>query len=63
MSRKDLAELIKKPSNNPAVKAWRMKTANKKITINLETGILDQAKREKLMKLIDEKMKEFSESL
>lgn len=40
-----------------------MKTANKKITINLETGILDAAKREKLMKLISEKMKEISDSL
>jgi ParB/RepB/Spo0J family partition protein len=63
MSRKELAQLIKKPESNPALKTWRMKTGIKKVTINLETGILDTAKREKLIKLIDEKMKEISELL
>lgn len=63
MSRKDLASLVKKPANNHTVKTWRMKSATKKVTISLETGILDQAKKEKLMKLIDEKMKEISDSL
>jgi ParB/RepB/Spo0J family partition protein len=64
MGRKELALLIRKTENKlPALKTWRMKSANKKITINLETGILDAAKREKLMKLISEKMKEISDSL
>lgn len=61
--RKELALLIRKTDTSPALKTWRMKTANKKITINLETGILDAAKREKLMKLIAEKKKEISDSL
>jgi ParB family chromosome partitioning protein len=63
MSRKDLSLLLKKPTNGPVLKSWRMKSANKKIIINLETGILDAVKREKLMKLISEKMKEISDSL
>jgi len=64
MGRKELAVLIRKTDNKAlALKTWRMKAANKKITINLETGILDPAKRDKLMKLISEKMKEISDSL
>ena len=63
MSRKELALFLKKPANNPAVKTWKMKHSQKKVTISLETGILDQAKKEKLMKLIAEKMQEISDSL
>lgn len=63
MSRKELALLLKKPANNPPVKSWKMKQSQKKITINLETGTLDQAKKDKLMKLIAEKMQEISDSL
>ncbi|MBW6490611.1 MAG: ParB/RepB/Spo0J family partition protein [Lentimicrobium sp.] len=63
MSRKELAILLKKPSNNPAVKTWKMKQGHKKVTINLETGILDKVKKDKLMKLIAEKMQEISDSL
>lgn len=63
MGRKELSILIRKPANNPAVKTWKMKSSNKKVTINLETGILDQAKKDKLMQLIAEKMKEISDSL
>jgi ParB family chromosome partitioning protein len=63
MSRKDLTLLLKKPVNNPPVKSWKMKQSHKKVTISLETGILDQAKKDKLMKLIAEKMQEISDSL
>ncbi|PKP04178.1 MAG: hypothetical protein CVU14_00605 [Bacteroidetes bacterium HGW-Bacteroidetes-9] len=62
MSRRELTILLKKPANNPVVKTWRMKQSQKKITINLETGILDQVKKDKLMKLIAEKMQEISDS-
>lgn len=63
MSRKELSIMVKRPANNPTVKTWKMKSSNKKITINLETGILDQAKKDKLMQLIAEKMKEISDSI
>jgi hypothetical protein len=63
MSRKELSLLLKKPANNPAVKTWKMKQTSKKVTINLETGILDQVQQDKLMKLIAEKMQEISDSL
>ena len=63
MGRKELSVLLKKSDKTPALETWRMKTAAKKITINLETGKMSQADRDKLMKLIDEKMKEISDSL
>ncbi|MCO5255506.1 MAG: ParB/RepB/Spo0J family partition protein [Lentimicrobium sp.] len=63
MSRKELALMLKKPANNPPVKSWKMRQSQKKVTISLETGILDQAKKDKLMKLIAEKMQEISDSL
>jgi ParB family chromosome partitioning protein len=63
MSRKELSVLLKKPVNNPPIKSWKMKQNQKKVTISLETGILDQVKKDKLMKLIAEKMQEISDSL
>jgi len=63
MGRKELALHIRKSDKTPALKTWRMKSANKKITISLETGKMDQLTKEKLMKLITEKMKEISDSL
>lgn len=63
MGRKELALHIRKSDKTPALKTWCMKSANKKITISLETGIMDQLTKEKLMKLITEKMKEISDSL
>lgn len=63
IGRKELALHIRKSDKTPALKTWRMKSANKKITISLETGIMDQLTKEKLMKLITEKMKEISDSL
>lgn len=63
MSRKELAIHLKKPAGNPGVKAWKMKQTGKKVTINLETGILSQVQKDKLMKLIAEKMQEISDSL
>lgn len=63
MSRKELSIQLKKPAVNPAVKTWKIKQSHKKVSIILETGILDHAKKEKLMKLIAEKMKEICDSL
>lgn len=62
MGRKELSVLLKKPANNPAIKTWRMKAVSKKITISLETGTMDQATKDKLMKLITDKMKEISDA-
>ncbi|HPT14357.1 MAG TPA: ParB/RepB/Spo0J family partition protein [Bacteroidales bacterium] len=63
MSRKELSVLVRKPVNNPVLRSWKMKTASRTVTINLNTGILDTVKKEKLMQLIAEKMKEISDSL
>lgn len=63
MSRKELALLLKKSDKGPALKTWRMKTTAKKVTISLETGKMDQATRDKFLKLISDKMKEISDSM
>lgn len=63
MSRRELGVLVKKPANNQTLRSWKMKTASRSVTINLNTGILDAAKKEKLMQLIADKMKEISETL
>lgn len=63
MGRKELSVLLKKAEKGPALKTWRMKATAKKVTISLETGKMDQATRDKFLKLITDKMKEISDSL
>ena len=63
MGRKELSVLLKKAEKGTALKTWRMKTTAKKVTISIETGKMDQATRDKFLKLISDKMKEISDSL
>lgn len=63
MGRKELSVLLKKSDRAPTLKTWRMKASGKKVTISLETGKMDQATRDRFMKLISDKMKEISDSL
>jgi len=63
MGRKELAVLIKKSLNKMPVRNWKMKFGSNKITINIATGILDQAKKDKLMKLITDRMNEIGGSI
>jgi ParB/RepB/Spo0J family partition protein len=62
MGRKELAVLLKKSDKAPALKTWRMKTSGKKVTISLETGVMDTPTKDRLMQLISDKMKEISDS-
>lgn len=63
MSRKELSVFVKKPAGLPALRTWQIKTTGRKVTISLQTGSLDRAGKDRLIKLISEKMKEISESV
>jgi ParB/RepB/Spo0J family partition protein len=63
MGRKELSVLLKKSDKSAALKTWHMKSNAKKVTISLETGKMDQATRDRFLKLIAEKMKEISDTL
>jgi ParB family chromosome partitioning protein len=63
LSRKQVANLVKKPEERAMIKTWKMQHGRKNITISLETGVLNQAQKEMLMKLISEKMKEISDTM
>lgn len=63
MSRKELALYVKRPVDDPAISSWNTKVTGKKITISLHTGAMDKGRKDKLMQLIAQKMKEIGESL
>jgi ParB/RepB/Spo0J family partition protein len=63
MSRKELALLVKKPGQTPALNSWKIKSSYKKITVQLETGPIDKARKEKLIQLIAQKLKEIKEGM
>lgn len=63
MGRKELSVLLKKSDKAPALKTWRMRAITKKVTKSLETGVVDKTTKDRMMKLISEKMKEIIDSL
>ncbi len=63
MSRRDLSDLIKKNTSTAFLSSWKVKSSARKITIMLETSYMDRAKKETIIRLIDEKMEEIKKQL
>jgi ParB family chromosome partitioning protein len=63
MTRKQLAAHVKKSGNQSLMESYRMKTSGRKITIQIETGILNKISKEKLIKLLNDKISEIKDEL
>jgi len=63
MSRRDLSDLIKKNTSTTFLSSWKIRSSARKITIVLETSYMDRGKKEKIIRLIDEKMEEIKKQL
>jgi hypothetical protein len=63
MSRNELARLLKKKSDKAATGQWKLKESGKRMSVSFDISKMDQAKKEKLAKLMNEKMQEINDLL
>ncbi len=63
MNRQKLMQHLKRKNQPKTVQSYRLKTTKRNITVVMDTGTLDPARKEQLLALINEKIKEIMEGL